>query len=110
MKIGKMAKKVSFKDLINSDKPVLIDFSAVWCGPCQAMNPILKDVAKSIGDKAKIIKIDVDKNPSLAADEGVRGVPTFILYHKGEKKWLQAGMQSATALEDVINQAIAGTL
>lgn len=110
MKIEKMAKKVSFKQLINSEKPVLIDFSAVWCGPCQAMNPILKDVAKSVGDKAKIIKIDVDKNATLAADMGVRGVPTFMLFQNGEKKWHQAGMQSAVALENVINQALTGKL
>ncbi len=105
-----MAKKVSFKDLINSEKPVLIDFSAVWCGPCQAMNPILKDVAKSIGDKAKIIKIDVDKNATLAAEMGVRGVPTFMLFQNGEKKWHQAGMQSAVALEGVIDQVLSGKL
>lgn len=105
-----MAKKVSFQQLINSEKPVLIDFSAVWCGPCQAMNPILKDVAKSVGDKAKIIKIDVDKNATLAADMGVRGVPTFMVFQNGEKKWHQAGMQSAVALEDVINQVLTGKL
>jgi len=105
-----MAKKVSFSELINGDLPVLIDFSATWCGPCQAMNPILKEVAKAIKGKAKIIKIDVDKNPSLAADMGVRGVPTFMLYQNGEKKWLQAGMQSANALENIINQAVEGKL
>lgn len=99
-----MAKKVSFSELINGELPVLVDFSATWCGPCQAMSPILKDVAKVIKGKAKIIKIDVDKNASLAADMGVRGVPTFILFKDGEQKWSQSGMQSAKALEEVINK------
>ena len=105
-----MAKKVSFSELINGDLPVLIDFWATWCGPCKAMNPILKDVAKATKGKARIIKIDVDSNPSLAADMGVRGVPTFMLYQNGKKKWSQAGMQSANALEKIINQAADGKL
>jgi thioredoxin 1 len=102
-----MEKKVSFSDLINGDKPVLIDFSAEWCGPCQAMAPILKEVAASVGEKASIIKIDVDRNQALAEKLGIRGVPTFILYHKGEVKWRQSGMQSAKNLAYVIDQALA---
>jgi len=102
-----MEKKVSFSDLINGDKPVLIDFSAEWCGPCQAMAPILKEVAASVGEKASIIKIDVDRNQALAEKLGIRGVPTFILYHKGEQKWRQSGMQSAKNLAYVIDQALA---
>jgi thioredoxin 1 len=107
MRRENMEKKVSFSDLINGDKPVLIDFSAEWCGPCQAMAPILKEVAASVGEKASIIKIDVDRNQALAEKLGIRGVPTFILYHKGEVKWRQSGMQSAKNLAYVIDQALA---
>jgi thioredoxin 1 len=102
-----MEKKVSFTDLINGDKPVLVDFSAEWCGPCQAMAPVLKEVAAAVGEKASIIKIDVDRNQALAERLNIRGVPTFILYYKGEVKWRQSGMQSAKNLAYVIDQALA---
>ena len=99
-------KQVTFSDLINSDKPVLVDFAADWCGPCKAMNPILRDVAAKLGDKASIVTIDVDKNPGIAQQLNIMGIPTFILYKKGKTIWRQSGMQSANALMHVIEQAV----
>ncbi len=99
-------KQVTFDELINSEKPVLVDFAAEWCGPCKAMNPILRDVAAKLGDKASIITIDVDKNPGISQQLGIRSIPTFVLYKKGKSIWRQSGMQSATALLHVIEQAV----
>ncbi len=82
----------SFENIINSEKPVLIDFSAEWCGPCKMVAPILKQVKDSLGDRITIIKIDVDKNQQLASKYQVRSVPTMVLYQKGIQLWRQSGV------------------
>lgn len=84
----------TFQDIINSDKPVLIDFYATWCGPCQMLGPILKDVKDSLGERVSIIKVDVDKNQELASMQQVRGVPTMLLFQNGKQLWRQSGVLS----------------
>ena len=96
----------SFNELINDSTPVLVDFSAEWCGPCKMMAPILKEVSGSIGDKARIIKVDVDKNQAAALKYQVQSVPTLILFKKGEIKWRQSGVVQANHLLKVIGEAV----
>ncbi|HEV7622388.1 MAG TPA: thioredoxin [Flavisolibacter sp.] len=94
----------SFKEVIGSGKPVLVDFSAEWCGPCKMMAPILKQTKDNVGDKATIIKIDIDKNPQTASQFNVQSVPTLILFKDGVVKWRQSGVTQSNALVQVINQ------
>lgn len=92
-----------FSEIINKNKPVLIDFHATWCGPCKMMAPMLEELKGKVGDRASIIKIDVDKNPNLATKMGIRGVPTLMLYKNGKELWKGSGVRQIAELEALIN-------
>ena len=85
-------KMSNFDTIIQSEKPVLIDFFATWCGPCKMLGPVLKEVKDSLGDRISIIKIDVDKNQQISSQYQVRGVPTMILFQNGKQLWRQSGV------------------
>src|SRR4051794_27137218 len=96
--------KETFKDIINGDKPVLVDFHAEWCGPCKMMKPVLEELRQTMGDKIRIIKIDVDKNQPLASSLNVSGVPTLMIFKKGQTLWRQSGVHSAKQLQSILQQ------
>mgnify|MGYP003575352829 FL=1 len=94
----------TFNDIIQSKKPVLVDFYATWCGPCKMMNPILQELKTAVGEEVVIIKIDVEKNQEVASALEIQGVPTLMIFQRGELKWRQSGVVSASVLEQVLQQ------
>lgn len=94
--------KSNFNEIINSEKPVLVDFFADWCGPCKTLAPILKDAKQELGEDVKIVKIDVDKNQPLAEKYQVRGVPTLVLFKQGKQVWRQSGVLQKSDLVQIV--------
>ncbi len=99
-------KRESFGEIINGTTPVLVDFSAEWCGPCKMMKPVLEELHLRMGDKVRILKIDIDKSPAAANAFQVQSVPTLMLFQQGKTLWRKSGVVQATQLEKVIEQHI----
>ncbi|WP_353164499.1 thioredoxin [Empedobacter brevis] len=100
------SKTMTFEEIISSDKPVLLDFFATWCGPCQMMGPILQQVKEELGDDVKILKVDVDKYKDLAARYQVQGVPTFAVFKNGELLWKESGARPKEQLVEIVKKYI----
>lgn len=94
----------SFTTIINSEKPVLVDFFTQWCGPCKLMAPVLHDLKKKIGDSATILKVDVDKSPESASTYNIQSVPTLLLFKQGKIIWRHSGYISSLSLQNTISQ------
>ncbi len=98
--------KGNFDSIINDTRPVIVDFHALWCGPCKVQSPILSEIASEFGEQIRVIKIDVDQNPGLAAKYHIQGVPTVILFKNGKLVWRQSGVVSKSQLIDILKQHI----
>lgn len=93
-----------FQELINSERPVLIDFFATWCQPCKVQSSVLTSVKENVGENARIVKIDVDQFPAIAAEYGVRGVPTLAIFKNGQLLWKESGVHDVNTLTNLLNQ------
>ena len=98
--------KANFDALIRDDRPVIVDFHALWCGPCKMQSPILKDVADELGEEIKVIKIDVDQNPEIAGRYNIQSVPTIMLFKKGELKYKKAGVHTKPQIINLLQNNI----
>jgi len=98
--------KGNFNSIISDTKPVIIDFHAEWCGPCRVQSPILKDLSKDMGDRIRVIKIDVDKNQDIAQQYHIQGVPTLMIFRNGEVKYKQSGVHSRQQLMNILSPHI----
>jgi len=94
--------KGNFDTIINEDRPVIVDFHALWCGPCKVQSPILKQVADELGDRVKVIKIDIDQNQAIAGRFNIKSVPTLIVFKNGEVKYQQAGVHTKPQLMNIL--------
>ncbi|WP_420853237.1 thioredoxin [Sodaliphilus pleomorphus] len=94
----------NFQELIASDKPVLVDFFATWCGPCKMMHPILEDISKQVGDRAKVVKIDVDQAEDLAMQYRIQSVPTLMIFKQGEMLWRESGVHDAATMVQLLEK------
>jgi len=103
-----MAEIAKFKDLVTGDQPVLVDFFATWCGPCKALAPILVDVAKTLDGEARVVKIDVDRNPAISQAYQVQGVPTLALFKDGKILWRQSGVLPAQSIVQQVRAHLPG--
>ena len=97
-------KKASFKDLVGGSKPVLVDFHATWCGPCKALSPVIKEVKEELGDKMRVLKIDIDKNQSVSRKYKIQSVPTLAIFKRGKILWRESGMKTRGQLLKIANQ------
>lgn len=100
------SEKRSFSDIIAGNKPVLVDFSAEWCGPCKMMPPILKEVKEKLGERVTILKMDIDRNPAVASAYQIQSVPTLIVFRDGQIKWRQSGVMRAEQLKAVLESVL----